>query len=247
MNKKYIVRILIIIVAVLIVKLIYSSIAPVEGDDGIVATILLSRTKGISELEIFLIGAIVFILFFLFNVQEKNLLSSDRLILRTFVAADADPILSYRSLPEVAKYQYWNPFTAEQTQDFLTKNSDTTLETKDEWIGLAIINKQNNMLIGDAAIKIFKEGAELGINISPKYQKQGFGKEALTILSKFAFEEHSSPQVFAITDADNQASVALLTSLGFIKDDSFERKVLCKGAECTEHKYIKNNPSSINA
>lgn len=165
------------------------------------------------------------------------------MLLRPFLNSDLGPILSYRGLEEVAKYQYWTPFTAEQTQDFITKNSDKNLETKGEWIGLAIINKQNNMLIGDAAIKILNEGTELGINISPKYQRQGFAKEALTLLCKLAFEDHSCPHVFAITDADNQASVALLTSLGFTRDDSFERKVLCKGAECTEHKYIKYNPT----
>lgn len=243
MNKKYIIRILITIAVVLLVKLIYSTVAPVEGDDGVVATALLSRSRGVSELEMFLIGVITFILFFLFNVEEKNLLSSERLILRTFLASDFGPILSYRGLEEVAKYQYWDPFTAEQTQEFITKNSNKTLETKGEWIGLAIIKKPNKILIGDAAIKILDDGAELGINISPKYQKQGFAKEALTILSDFVFKEHSCPQVFAITDADNQASVALLTSLGFTRDESFERKVLCKGAECTEHKYIKNKPA----
>ena len=46
--------------------------------------------------------------------MEFTKLETPRLILRRLQEDDLEDFLDYRSHPEVAKYQYWEPFTSDQ-------------------------------------------------------------------------------------------------------------------------------------
>ncbi len=49
----------------------------------------------------------------------EKYISSDRILLRTIKESDVGAILSYRSLDEVARYQYWEPFTEDMALTFV--------------------------------------------------------------------------------------------------------------------------------
>ncbi len=160
---------------------------------------------------------------------------SEKIIIREMQDADIEAIYSYRSLPEIARYQYWKPFTKEQTVDFVSKCKHPQLDKQDEWIGLAI-EKEGN-LIGDCAFKINDGTAEIGCNISPEYQNQGLAKEALCTLINYCFKNRDVNQIIGITDSNNSASIKLMESLGMKKNPDFENRVICKGEESIEYKY----------
>ena len=165
-------------------------------------------------------------------------MESERILLRPFNKADTESILAYRSLPEVARYQYWKPFTKEQTLIFVIQHSDADLNKKGEWLALAIISKKENELIGDCALKISTKTAEIGCNIAPVHQHQGFAKETLELLFDYCFKNTDTDEIYGITDSENTASIKLMKSLNMLKITDFEEKTMCKGRLCTEHKYV---------
>lgn len=160
----------------------------------------------------------------------------ERITLRAFRESDVEPIYSYRSLASVAKYQYWYPFTKEQTVAFISQYCSTNPKGEGEWNGFAIVHKNSNEVIGDCALKITGNKAEIGCNLSPEYQRQGFAKEALMLLLTYAFKTVGVDEVSGITDSDNKASIRLMESIGMLKQPTVE-KVFCKGNWCIEFTY----------
>lgn len=167
-----------------------------------------------------------------------NIFNSDRIQIRDIRESDAEAIFSYRSLESVARFQYWEPYTREQVLEFIDQCKNPDLSKKGEWIGMAIICKEHNRLIGDCSFKVEKESAEIGCNISPLYQGKGFAKEVLKMLISYCFNSIDIKTVYGITDSENEAAVKLMISAGMIRLTEFEEKLICKGVECIEHKYL---------
>ena len=165
----------------------------------------------------------------------SSILHSERIKLRAILETDTEAIYNYRSLPEVAKYQYWEPFTMEQTQDFVSRCCNPNLDEEDQWIGLAIMYQEE--VIGDCAFKISEKIAEIGCNISPEYQGMGLAKETLFLIITYCFRCRDVKEIIGITDSINIPSVRLMQSLGMVKVPDFETQLVCKGENCIEHKY----------
>ncbi|WP_029903298.1 GNAT family N-acetyltransferase [Prevotella sp. 10(H)] len=156
-----------------------------------------------------------------------------RIVLRSIRETDAEAIYKYRSLEDIARYQYWEPFTREQATAFAKQQEAPVEEGK--WMGLAI--EKDGILAGDCAFKIEGITAEVGCNISPEYQGQGLAKEALTLLINRLFKNDNIEEIIGITDSENIASIRLLESVGMIKDEDFVNEVMCKGKLSIEYKY----------
>jgi len=166
-----------------------------------------------------------------------KILETGRLYLRPFEEKDAETIYSYRSLEEVARFQYWEPYTSEQAASFVKQYAVFDFGKREEWIGLAIINKSDKKLIGDCALKINANSAEIGCNISPSFQKQGFAREILSRLLDYCLTLEGIREVYGITDAENIASIRLMKSIGMTRESEFEERAMCKGILSVEHKY----------
>lgn len=162
-------------------------------------------------------------------------LHSERIKLRAILETDTEAIYNYRSLPEVAKYQYWEPFTMEQAHDFVSRCCNPDLDEENQWIGLAIVYQ--GKVIGDCAFNISENIAEVGCNISPEYQGMGLARESLNILIHYFLKNRDVKEIIGITDSRNIASVRLMQSLGMVKVPDFETRLVCKGEDCIEHKY----------
>lgn len=169
--------------------------------------------------------------------DDVKILISERLYLRYFKKEDAAALYDYRSLEEIAQYQYWEPYTIEQAVAFVEQCITSGLDKEGKWIGLAIVDPIKEKLIGDCALWITGQSAEIGCNISPEYQKQGFAKETLLLLVDYCMKFGNIREVFGITDSQNVASIRLMKSIGMEKEPDFEEKVMCKGILSVEHKY----------
>ncbi|NDV47207.1 N-acetyltransferase [Paludibacter sp. 221] len=162
---------------------------------------------------------------------------SESLCIRKFLPEDADAVFLYRSLEEVARYQYWQPYTKEQASDFVNQCKDSDMATEGGWNGFAIVYKESGQLIGDCAVKITGHAAEIGCNISPVYQKQGFAREAMRLVIDMCFNLRGVKVVCGITDSENAASVGLMQAIGMSKTTDFVNRIMCKGVWCIEHEY----------
>ncbi|MCU0443948.1 MAG: GNAT family N-acetyltransferase [Microscillaceae bacterium] len=167
-------------------------------------------------------------------------INTNRLKIRPLTLFDLTDFHSYRSDPEVTKYQGFEVMTLEQAQDFINENSSLAFGTAGEWIQYGIENRETQRLIGDCAIKFDQfepRIAEIGITIAPMAQQKGYAKESMLGILKFLFASQNIHRVIEIVDAENIASINLLKSIGFRQEGHFIENVFFKGKWVSEFQY----------
>lgn len=174
-------------------------------------------------------------------MKEKPLtLESRRLLLRPVIEKDLDDFFEYRSKPEVARYQLWEPFERQQSLDYILKFKDSVPGIPGQWFQMGIVLKEENKLIGDCAIKLLEHEpriAEIGCNLSPAYQRKGYAGEALSMMLDHFFMKTDLHRVVGIADCENLASVRLLERLNMRREGHFIQDIWFKGKWGDEYSY----------
>jgi RimJ/RimL family protein N-acetyltransferase len=166
-------------------------------------------------------------------------LESDRLILRRFTGADLPTLLAYRNDPEIARYQSWESFSEDEAQAFLQEQQALEPGTPGKWFQFAMELKSSEVLIGDCALHVDKQGqqGEIGFTLARQHQGSGFATEAVSRVCDYAFTNLNLHRLVAITDCRNQASVAVLERLGFRREGHFIQNIFFKGEWGDEYLY----------
>lgn len=167
-------------------------------------------------------------------------INSPRLLIRNLQSSDIEDFLFYRSNPEVTKYQTFEPMDLEGAKSFIESQKDKTFGKLGEWVQYALENKNTKKIIGDCAIKLDLHDsriAEVGITISHLEQNKGYAKEAFSAVLNFLFSIKDFHRVVEIVDAENEASIKLLESLGFKKEGLFVENIFFKGKWGSEFQY----------
>lgn len=151
--------------------------------------------------------------------QEVFLLHTPRLTLSLLNPADAEAFFAYRSLPEVALFQGWEPQNLEEATDFLVKNASAIPLVPDAWMQLGVYLASGE-LIGDVGVHLYFDGKqiELGYTLSPAFQGFGYAREAVNGLLDCFLVARGMHRAFASVDPENARSIRLLESLGFRKE-----------------------------
>ena len=173
------------------------------------------------------------------------ILESERLILRPFQEADIEPFAAYRSDPEIARYQSWEPpVTLEQAARFVNDMKNARPGVQGEWYQWAVERKAAPGLIGDCAFQILPPDgahdprqAEIGFSFARAYQGQGFAAEAVSRLLDYLFDDLNLHRVVAITDTENRGAARLLERLGLRHEGTFVENIWFKGAWGSEFAY----------
>jgi len=174
------------------------------------------------------------------QLMEFTKLETSRLILRPIEEKNVEDFLYYRSNPDVARYQYWEPFMPDQALDYIKKYRYSKPGIPGEWFQLGILHKETNRLIGDCALKLDEfepRNAEVGCNLSCDYQKRGIATEAFFCVFNYAFLELKVHRISAITDCENKASIKLLERLNMRREAHFVKNVWFKGNWGSEYSY----------
>ena len=166
-------------------------------------------------------------------------LESERLILRRFKDSDLAPFLAYRNDPEVARYQAWESCTGREATAMIEGLKSLQPGTPGEWFQFAIELKGTGALIGDCALKVEQDGrqAEVGYTLAHEHQGKGYASEAISHLLYYAFGDLRLHRVVAITDQENEPSIALLERLGMRREGRFVQNVWFKGRWASEYLY----------
>jgi RimJ/RimL family protein N-acetyltransferase len=166
-------------------------------------------------------------------------LETERLILRRFADSDLAPFLAYRNDPQVARYQAWESCTKHNASAMIEELKSLQPGTPGEWFQFAIELKQTGALIGDCALKVEQDGrqAEIGFTLSREHQGKGYASEAVSRLLDYAFGDLGLHRVIAITDRENEPSLALLERLGMRREGCFVRNAWFKGRWASEYLY----------
>jgi RimJ/RimL family protein N-acetyltransferase len=162
-----------------------------------------------------------------------NSLAAARIILRRLQTGDADSLCSYRSLPEVARYQSWDSFGPDDAAHFIEDQHDREPAIPGTWFQVAIVEKVTERMVGDCGLHCRLDDPcqiEFGITLALSYQGLGYATEALDCLLHFVFATLGKHRVSAVTSAENHAAVSLFRRAGFRQE-----------AHHVEHRWYKGH------
>lgn len=144
-------------------------------------------------------------------------LETDRLILRPFKMEDATNAFNcWESDPDVAKYMFWTSHNdIAKTKEWI--DFELGQIEKDDWYRFAIVQKENNVLMGTAIIYYDDEVDcwEIGYNLGKKYWNKGYVTEAMKKVIAFAQEELHISEIVGRYAKENPASGNVMRKLGF--------------------------------
>ena len=159
-------------------------------------------------------------------------LVTSRLVLRPLRLSDSAEVFAYRSDPEVARFQMWDPRDVKEVHSFIEDLRDLRPNTPDTWYQLAITLRESGLLIGDCGLHFpLKEPSqvEVGITLAPAHQRQGYATEALERVMEYLFVSLGKHRIYARVDPRNEASMALLERVGMRKEAHLRESVWNKG------------------
>ncbi|WP_130618362.1 GNAT family N-acetyltransferase [Dyella amyloliquefaciens] len=154
-------------------------------------------------------------------------LETSRLRLDALHPVDATVLFRYRSDPEVARYQGWQPVTLADADRFIGNQSATP--APGTWFQRAI-RLRDGALIGDLGFCLSGDGlGEFGITVAPEHQGKGFAREAVQVLLGELFGRLDVHRVHASVDPRNEPCMALMRALGLRQEAHFRESFRHRG------------------
>jgi RimJ/RimL family protein N-acetyltransferase len=160
--------------------------------------------------------------------SDKINISTERLLLRGLILADASAVLKYRSLPEVYQFQGWKPQNLKEVEIFISEKIAMFPNIPDTWYQLGIIKKESNEFIGDLGIHFIgpeNHQVEIGYSLNPEFQGMGYATEAVKGVIDYLFCTLKKHRIYASIDPMNEKSVALLERIGMRKEAHFRKSL----------------------
>jgi len=148
------------------------------------------------------------------------LLTTERLVLRRFRAADAPVLAAYRSDEDIARYQSWaTPFSLAQAEDFAGYMAAAD-PARPGWFQWAVELVAERALIGDVGVGLNENlmQADLGFTLAPGRHGHGYATEAVRAVLDRLFRVQGVRRVSAECDARNLPSARLLDRVGFARE-----------------------------
>jgi RimJ/RimL family protein N-acetyltransferase len=160
-------------------------------------------------------------------------LETSRLVLRPFQAGDLEELFAFHSLPEVARFLYWEARDLEQVRGVLeAKAGQATLEEEGQVLALAVVGRVEGVVVGEVSLhwlsRRHRQG-EIGFVFHPAYQGRGLATEAAGAVLRLGFEGLGLHRVVGRCDALNLASARLLERLGMRREAHFVHNEVFKG------------------
>ncbi len=158
---------------------------------------------------------------------------SQRVVLRRFRLDDLAALVSYRSVPEVARFQGWEaPYSAAEGEDMIRLMMSRHPDTPGEWFQFAVALRSSGDLIGECGAKTLAEDpqqADVGYTIAPAHQGRGYATEATRALLGYLFGARGKHRVIAYCDPRNAASERVMQRLGMRREGHMIASTWAKG------------------
>jgi RimJ/RimL family protein N-acetyltransferase len=148
------------------------------------------------------------------DVEGVVVLTTDRLILRTFRTDDLPLYAAMNADPEVAEF-LGGPATAAYSDEIAAWANECYATNG---LGLLAIERaRDNQFLGMCGVHEqawYPDDIEIGWRLARPYWGQGYATEAAGAWLDHAFGPLDLPRVISITDTDNRRSVAVMQRLG---------------------------------
>lgn len=174
----------------------------------------------------------------------KQVIETERLILRELIPADVDGLFELDSDPEVHQYLGNNPISTREE----ATNAIALIRQQyvDNGIGRwAVIDKQTNEFMGWSGLKFVTDEYnghtryyDLGYRLIKKYWGKGFATETAKAWLQYAFETLKTDAVYAMAEYGNDGSQNILRKAGLQFVEVFE-------LDGVEHNWYKIDHESF--
>jgi [ribosomal protein S5]-alanine N-acetyltransferase len=173
----------------------------------------------------------------------KVILETERLLLREFLADDAEGMFNLNSDPEVVLYTGDGPFeSVEEARKFLEDYKQ--VYSKWGFGRWAVILKSNGETLGWCGLRQYKEdeGVDLGFRFFKKHWGKGYATESALACTKYAFEKLKLEKLIGRARKENFASLRVLEKCGM--------KRIGEGKDCDGEIWVyeitsRNHASSL--
>jgi [ribosomal protein S5]-alanine N-acetyltransferase len=167
------------------------------------------------------------------------MISTQRLTIRKFAAADAADLHAYLSDPQVYRFEPGEPVTLAEAEGLARERAAGT----DFWaIQLTAAGTMIGHLYFAQAVPAEWRTWELGYIMNPAFQRRGYGTEAAAALLRWAFAERPIHRVVAHCNPENPASWRLLERVGLRREGLLRKNVFFRrdgdGAEAWTDTYV---------
>ena len=149
-------------------------------------------------------------------------------------------MVAYRSLTEVARYQYWESFDLDAAARLIETQSVAEPNIPGTWFQLAIIKAATGCMIGDCGLHCPKDEPdqmEMGITLAPRYQGRLYADEAGECVLQYVFGNLDKHRVFASIDVRNRSAIALCLRMRFRQEAHFVEHRWFKGQWQSEYLF----------
>jgi len=151
-------------------------------------------------------------------------LKCDELTLRRVTERDYSDLYDYYTHPEVARFQFWEPFTDEQVAQLI--ESQATLMPGDPGVPftIVVVLDAESCVIGDCSLTITSvedRQADVGFTFNPRYHGNGYATKALNATLGFGFRTLELHRIIGATDVRNEPSWKLMERVGMRREAHF--------------------------
>jgi RimJ/RimL family protein N-acetyltransferase len=165
------------------------------------------------------------------EVPEIRLpLSINELHIRRIVPDDFRNLREYWSDPEVARYQFWGPYTSEQVTAMI--DGQVEIAPGDPGVALVLAAVLDDSVIGDCQLTVTSvedRQAEIGFAFNPRYTGRGLASRAVAAVLGFGFLQLGLHRIIAAMDARNERSWQLAERIGMRREAHFRHDNFVKG------------------
>lgn len=115
---------------------------------------------------------------------------------------------------------------------------DKTITSR--WSIYVLKSRVSDQRIGDCHFRLKQNDkftAEMKVSISPEEQRKGYAKEASSAMISLLFNKSEVNRIVKIVDAQDEAAIALLKSLGFKEEEYFKDSVFSDGKWVSEYQF----------
>jgi len=165
--------------------------------------------------------------------------AAERIVLRRLRSSDLADFQSYRTDPEVGRYQGWTAVPSSVAQVFLADMGVVEFDAVDVWFQVGIADRFTDRLIGDIGFSICgpeHQHAELGFSLARPVQGQGLATEAVRTMVDLLFEHTGVARVVSMVHAENHACIRLLQRVGMTLVGTVDS--IFRGEPCVEYVYV---------
>jgi RimJ/RimL family protein N-acetyltransferase len=172
-------------------------------------------------------------------MRVEMMYETQRMIIRRFLSRDLVDTHEILSDPEVAKYEFWDPYDLEDTRQDLEIQGAVIPGTCGVWNEFAVELKNGGKVIGNISFKMNDETqrqAEIGFHFNRLFHGKGYGKEAVIGLIDYLWGL-GAYRIWAVADTRNETSWKMMEKLGMRREGHMVHNCFVKGEWCDEYLY----------